>query len=91
MTKGYDGQSCSEAIELFVKQSDHPLTYSEIHHGISSKGDWKENTIQRIMMSIIVNLVPARYEWPSSHPFLLLRPDGKYEIYDKNKHPAIIE
>ncbi len=91
MAKGYRGQSCSEAIEDFVRHSDHPVTFSEIHSGIRSKGDWKDITIWRIIMSNIVNLVPARHEWPNSHPFLFLRPDGKYEIYDRNKHPEVLE
>lgn len=91
MAKGYSGQSCSDAIHSFVRLADHPVSYSEILEGVRRKGDWKEITIWRILMSNIVNLVPARYEWPSSHPFLLLRPDGKYEIYIKDKHPAVVE
>jgi len=89
MAKGYQGQSCSDAIREFVMQSDHPVTYSEIRDGIRSKGTWKEITIWRILMSNIVNLVPARHEWPSSQPFLILRLDGRYEIYDRSKHPTI--
>lgn len=91
MSKGYEGQSCSEAIRDFVMHTGHPVTYSEILAGVRRKGEWKEITIWRILMSNIVNLVPARHEWPSSHPFLLLRPDGKYELYDKNKHPEVVE
>lgn len=91
MSKGYQGQSCSDAIREFVMNSDHPVTYSEIHAGIRAKGDWKDITIWRILMSNIVNLVPARYEWPNSHPFLLLRPDGRYEIYDRTRHPFVME
>jgi len=91
MAKGYNGQSCSEAIYNFVKLSDHPVSYSEIQKGIRSTGDWKDITIWRITMSNVVNLIPARFEWPSSHPFLFLRSDGKYELYNKDKHPAPTE
>ena len=91
MSKGYEGQSCSDVIQGFVMQSDHPVTYSDIFQGIRSKGDWKEITIWRIIMSNIVNLVPARYEWKNSHPFLFLRPDGRYEMYDRSKHPPVME
>jgi hypothetical protein len=91
MSKGHEGQSCSEAIHEFVMHSGHAVTYTEILEGVQSKGEWKVITIWRILMSNIVNLVPARYEWPSSHPFLFLRPDGKYELYSKDKHPEIIE
>jgi len=65
MAKGYAGQSCSEAIEDLIRHAGHPMAYSEIHRGIRSKGDWKEITIWRITMSNIVNLIPARYEWPT--------------------------
>ncbi len=91
MTKGYRGESCSNAIEDFVRQAGHPVSYSEIHAGVRVKGDWKEITIWRLLMSNIINLVPARYEWPSSRPFLLLRPDGRYELYKKEIHPTVIE
>lgn len=91
MTKGYRGQSCSEAIEAFVRNANRPVSYTEIHEGVRSAGGWKDITIWRILMSNIVNLVPARHEWPNSHPFLLLQPDGKYELYIKSEHPAIVE
>ncbi len=91
MSKGHEGQSCTDAIQEFVISSDRAVTYTEILLGIQSKGDWKVITIWRILISNIVNLVPARYEWPHSHPSLLLRPDGKYELYDRNKHPEIGE
>jgi hypothetical protein len=91
MAKGYQGQSCQEEIYDFVSKAVGPVTYSEIHRAISSKGDWKDHTVWRILMSVIVNLVPARHEWENSHPFLFLRPDGRFELYDKNKHPAVIE
>jgi hypothetical protein len=91
MVKGYQGQSCQEAIFDFVSKTVGPVSYSEIHRNIRSKGAWKDHTVWRIMMSIIVNLVPARHEWENPHPFLFLRPDGRFELYDKNKHPVVIE
>jgi hypothetical protein len=91
MTKGYDGQSCSQAIEEFVRNAARPVSFSEIHAGVREKGDWKDITIWRILMSVIVNLVPARREWTHSHPFLLLRPDGRYEMHDAEKHPEVIK
>jgi hypothetical protein len=91
MAKGYQGQSCQEAIHDFMIKSVGPVAYSEIHNNIRDKGAWKDHTVWRITMSIIVNLVPARHEWEVSHPFLFLRPDGRFELYDKNKHPAVIE
>jgi hypothetical protein len=69
MSKGYKGQSCSEAIQDFLIHTSHPVTYSEILAGVRSDGDWKEITIWRIIMSNIVNLVPARHECRILIPF----------------------
>jgi hypothetical protein len=91
MAKGYQGQSCQEEIYDFMSKAVEPVTYSEIYRNIHNEGAWKDHTIWRIIMSIIVNLVPARLEWEMSHPFLFLRPDGRFELYDKNKHPVVIE
>lgn len=91
MAKGYQGQSCQEEIYNFVSNAVGPVTYSEIHRALSNKEIGKTITVWRILMSVIVNLIPARHEWESSRPFLFLRPDGRFELYDKNKHPAVIE
>jgi hypothetical protein len=42
-------------------------------------------------MALVVNLPPARDEWENTRPFLFLRGDGQYEIYDNARHPQVID
>ncbi len=87
MAKGYRGQSCSEAIRECFSTGKHPLSYSDIMSQVKKKGSWKEITVWRHLMSTVVNLIPARYEWKNVNRFLFLRPDGQYELFNKSKHP----
>ena len=90
MAKGYEGQSCGEAIKECFADNPKPLSFSFIMAAVESKGSWKDTTIWRHLMSTVVNLIPARYEW-TNEKFLFLRPDGQYEIFNLNKHPKPIE
>jgi hypothetical protein len=90
MTKGNQGQSCADAIKRCFVEDSGPLSYSEIFSQVTKQGEWKDITIWRHLMSTVVNLIPARYEW-TSNKFLFLRPDGRYEIFDSKKHPEPIE
>ena len=90
MTKGNQGQSCADAIKACFKGGMMTLSYSQIFSDVKRQGLWKETTIWRHLMSTVVNLIPARYEW-TNDKFLFLRPDGQYEIYDESKHPKPIE
>jgi hypothetical protein len=90
MAKGYKGQSCAVAIKACFQGVEGPLSYSKIFAKVKEQGTWKDTTIWRHLMSTVVNLIPARYEW-ANEKFLFLRPDGQYEIYDNNKHPKPIE
>ena len=91
MVKGYKGQSCADAIRECFYHVKQPLSYSEIVSHVKKEGSWKEITIWRHLMSTVVNLIPARYEWKTSRKFLFLRPDGQYELFNKWKHPEPIE
>jgi len=42
-------------------------------------------------MSCVVNLPAARRHWRKRMPFLFLRPDGLYELYDPKRHPRVVE
>jgi hypothetical protein len=42
-------------------------------------------------MALVVNLPPARLHWPATHPFLMLNPDGTYELYDPKRHPRSVD
>ena len=90
MTKGIQGQSCAEAIRTCFAGGKGILSYSQIFAQVKQQGSWKDITIWRHLMSLVVNLIPARYEW-TNDKFLFLRPDGQYEIYDPAKHPNTIE
>lgn len=90
MAKGYNGQSCGEAIRNCFTDNPGPLSFSQIMAQVKTKGDWKETTIWRHLMSTVVNLVPAKYEW-TNEKFLFLRSDGRYELYDPQRHPETIE
>ncbi len=90
MTKGKQGQSCAETIKRCFVGVPGPLSYSQIFGQVKQQGEWKDITIWRHLMSTVVNLIPARFEW-TNEKFLFLRPDGQYEIYDSEKHPKPIE
>ena len=90
MAKGYKGQSYGGAIRDCFGIKPAPLSFSQIMIMVKQMGSWKETTIWRHLMSTVVNLVPARYEW-TNEKFLFLRPDGRYELYSPSKHPRTIE
>lgn len=89
MAKGYQGQSCAEAIKNCFS-GEETLSYSQILAEVRKQGAWKDITIWRHLMSTVANLIPAQYEW-SSAKFLFLRPDGQYEIFNSKRHPKPIE
>jgi hypothetical protein len=91
MAKGYKGQSCAQAIRDCFKYQEGPLSYSQILNQVKTKGAWKEITIWRYLMATVVNLIPARFEWKNVDKFLSLRPDGRYELFNKSKHSDVIE
>jgi hypothetical protein len=66
------------------------LPFSHIMAQVQTQGTWKQTTIWRHLMATVVNLIPARYEWPKNDKFLFLRPDGQYELYNSSKHPKPI-
>ncbi len=90
MTKGHQGQSCSEAIESSLARGEI-VTYSELFNRIQRKGSWKKETVWQNLMAFVVNLPPARHHWRSAKPFLFLHGDGRYELYDPQKHPKPVE
>ena len=88
MTKGFEGQSCSEAINQSVGKRE-TLAFDELFQRVKKRGGWKDETIWQHLMGLIVNLPPARLHWKSMDPFLFLRPDGQYELYDADTHPPV--
>ena len=89
MAKGHHGESCSEAIHTALNKGEI-VTFRVLFLRVKSIGNWKDETIWQHMMSLVVNLPPARYHWKLTKPFLFLHGDGRYELYDELKHPKII-
>lgn len=90
MTKGNQGESCAEAVRSSLKPGE-VATFSELYKRVKQKGGWKDETIWQHLIGLIVNLPPARHHWKNVVPFLFLHGDGRYELYDPQKHPRTIE
>jgi len=90
MPKGHGGQTCAEAIGASFAPGE-VVSWSELSRRVKKLGSWVDETIWQNQMSLIVNLPPAHHHWANSRPFLFLRGDGQYEIYDERKHPKAIE
>jgi hypothetical protein len=88
MAKGFDGQSCSEAIRELVGNGE-AITFGQLFAGVKSRGDWKDETIWQHLMGLVVNLPPAGFHWKTMDPFLFLGPDGRYQLYDEAVHPKV--
>jgi hypothetical protein len=91
VAKGFKGQTCADAIKDCF--ADQPvLAASSLFQRVQAQGDWAEETIWQHMMCLVVNLPPARHHWPlARQPFLFLRPDGQYEIYEDARHPQVVK
>lgn len=89
MGKGAQGQSCWQAIHDSLKRGEI-VTFSELFKRVRPLGDWKDSTIWQHLMSCVQNLPPAREHWKSTEPFLFVHSDGRYELFDKAKHPVTL-
>ncbi len=65
MSKGYDGGTCGDAVRAALGFTE-PLPLSEIVRRVREHGPWKDETIWQHMMSLVVNLPPARYHWKTT-------------------------
>jgi len=83
-------ETCAEAIRSLIMQGE-VMPFSELFAHQKRKNIWKDETIWQHLMALVVNLPPARYHWKNAKPFLFLRADGKYELYDPDVHPEVIE
>ena len=80
MPKGDKGETCAEAIRAVIEPGE-VVAFPELFGRIKNRGEWKNSTIWQHLMSLVVNLPPARHHWPNSKPFLFLHADGGYEFY----------
>lgn len=90
MTGGHNGESCAEAIRASVHPGER-VSFGELFKRTKKRGTWTDRTVRLHLMQVVVNLPPARFEWPTAYPFLLLNLDGTYELYDPKRHPKTIE
>jgi hypothetical protein len=87
--KGHKGESCAEAISAAMEPGEI-VAASELYDRIKRMGSWRDETIWQHLMGLIVNLPAARHHWPSAKPILFLRADGRYELFNPQKHPQPI-
>jgi len=88
--KGYKGQACHEALRASISPGEI-ASFTQLYNRVREKGAWRDDAIWQHLMLCVVNLPPARRRWKYRKPFLFLRPDGQYELYDPSKHPIVIE
>ncbi len=80
MAKVAKGDTCAAAIRGVIEPGEI-LAFPKFCGRIKRTGRWKNSTIWEHLMSLVVNLPPARHHWPKSKPFLFLHGDGRYELY----------
>jgi len=80
--------TCREAIkQAILELGGGPVTAEELFNRVRSMGDWSDDTIWQHLMWLTVNLPPAYRHWPNApERFLFLREDGRYELYNSEKH-----
>ncbi len=88
--KGLNGKTCAETIREVIRPGEI-LTFSELFKRVKERGTWSDETIWQHLMACVVNLPPARRHWLWREPFLLLREDGRYELYNPQVHPQVQE
>ena len=88
--KGKTGESCAQAIWDSL-ESGEVVNFTDLFERVKAKGSWTDDTISLHLMACVVNLPPARRHWPSTKPFLFLRPDGQYELWEQKMHPRTLE
>ncbi len=88
MSKVAKGDTCVVAIRAVIEPGEI-LAFPKLIERIKRKGRWKNSTIWEHLMSLLVNLPPARYHWPKSKPFLFLHGDGRYELYKDTGYESL--
>ena len=83
-----DRLTCREAVKrAMLELGGGPVTAEELFSRVRSMGDWSDDTIWQHLMCLVVNLPPAYRHWPNApERFLFLGEDGRYGLYDPEKH-----
>jgi hypothetical protein len=87
--KGVNGQTCEQLIHKAITQVGSPCDSDNLFEEVKRKWTGKDDAIWQHLMSCVVNLPPAYFHWPKKKEedrFLLLREDGRYELYNPSKH-----
>ena len=90
MPKGKNGESCNEAVRAVIS-TDEVVSFAELFGRVRERGNWTDSTIYQHLMSLVVNLPPARHHWKNSKPFLFLHADGRYELYKVTGYESLRE
>ena len=79
---------CWRALKEAIRElGNGPVEAKKLFDKVKSKGPWTDDTVWQHLMSCVVNLPPAYRHWSDSRrKFLILREDGKYELYNREKH-----
>ncbi len=88
MLKEANGDTCAVAIRA-VFDPGEILAFPKLIERIKRQGRWRNSTIWEHLMSLVVNLPPARLHWPKSKPFLFLHGDGRYELYKDTGYDSL--
>lgn len=91
--KGLDGRGLADNIRSLMSFGK-AYRYSALKKRVKKRGYWSDQAICQYFMSYVVNLPASRDRWPGlerAKTFLFLRGDGRYELYDSNRHPKILE
>lgn len=88
MSKVAKGDTCAAVIRAVIVPGEI-LAFPKLFERIKHRGRWKNSTIWEHLMSLVVNLPPARHHWPKSKPFLFLHGDGRYELYKDTGYESL--
>lgn len=88
-TLGFDGSSCKDAIRDVVA-TQGVIAFSALEHELHDRGSWSSDNIAHDVIAATVNLPPARRRYRAV-PFLFVRPDGRFELFNPLIHPGTVD
>ena len=81
-------ETCAEAVRKSFKKGEI-VGFTELFRRIRRRGSWTDDTIWQHLMSLVINLPPARFHWEGVKPILFLHEDGRYELFDSKIHHLV--
>ena len=89
MTKGYNGESCDEAVKNAIGRLGNCASAQDLFSKVKQMGAWSDDNIWQTLMATIINLRASYEHWPTvklERRCLLLRENGDYELYQPEQH-----